>query len=93
MPRDIHNPRYAKHNPILNNIKKQFSGELFRPDHTDFMTTKEFAATQKSGIRDNELAQQFEMWIVGECVFAVTYASLILDKDAFAKASKEYFGT
>lgn len=93
MSRDIGNPRYAKHNPILNNIKKQFSGEMHRPDHTDFMTSSEFAATKRSGIRDNELGRQFEMWIVGECVFTVTYSEAIIDQDAWGKKSREYFGT
>lgn len=85
------NPRTAKNNPILQNIRQQFSGEVHRPGHMDFMTTLEFAATQRSGIRDNEIAQQFEMWIVGECVFTVSYDEVIMDKEAWNKKSKIYF--
>lgn len=84
--------KHAKLNPILQNIKEQISGEQHRPDHIDFMTTIEFAAMKRSGIRDNELGQQFEMWVVGEMVFKVTYDEAIADRHLFAKKSVEYFG-
>ena len=85
-------PRLAKNNPILANIKKQFSGEVHRPGHVNFMNSSEIAKAKVSGIRDNELGQQFELWLEGELVITVTYDEALADKDLFSKRQIEYFG-
>lgn len=37
-----------------------------RPDHPDFMDSAELAKIQFSGVRHNLLAQDWEIWILGE---------------------------
>lgn len=84
--------RLAKDNFILQNIKKQFSGEVHRPNHPNWMTSSEIAKAKISGIRDNEQGQQFELWLEGELVVKVTYDEAILDRNLFSKRQIEYFG-
>lgn len=57
------------------------------------MTSGEIAKNGISGIRDNELAAQFEVWIKGERVITVTYEQVMNDEHALDKAQAAYFGT
>lgn len=63
-----------------------------QPDHPDFMTSMELKKTKFSGMRDHKMAMCYEIWVVGEMVREVSYASVVMDPMAVTKAYVEYFG-
>ena len=82
-------PSQAKLNPILHNIKKQETEEFKRPNHPDFMTSAELRAAEWSGMRKNELALCYEIWIVGEVKKSIPFKEAT--DEALAKAHVEVF--
>lgn len=81
----------AKLNPILQNLKDVREGTFKRPNHPDFMTGNELQKNQFSGMRDNSITMEYEIWVVGEMVKAVTYSAVRADPFALTKAMMEYF--
>lgn len=81
----------AKLNPILQNLKDVREGTFKRPDHPDFMTGEELKKSSFSGIRDNTIGMQYEIWVVGEMVKSVSYVEIKSDPYALTKAQMEYF--
>lgn len=81
----------AKLNPILQNLKDVREGSFKRPGHPDFMTGDELKKSSFSGMRDNQLAMQYEIWVVGEMVKTVSHAAVRADPFALTKAMMEYF--
>lgn len=67
------------------------SGEQRRPDHTDFMTTAELKKIEFTGMRQNNMALQWEFWILGEMRKSVSFATVASDKFALTKAHRELF--
>lgn len=88
MPRTLPQRRLA---PILNNINKQISGESKRPDHLHFMRSDELAREKFSGVRQNNITEEVEVWVVGEIALRVTKADLLRNPD-LASIINEYFG-
>ncbi len=84
------NPATAKLNPILHNLHAQVTENFKRPLHPDFMTTEELKKLPFTGLRQNEIAQQVEFWIVGEIVASVTFAEMRSDPFAVAKMQAQY---
>jgi len=82
----------SKLNPILQGIRQQRTEEFRRPDHNDFMTTSELAKCRFSGVRDNVLASQYEIWVAGKAEVTVTYLAVAADPLALTKAYSELFG-
>lgn len=66
--------------------------EFNRPNHPDFMTTSELKKAGFSGMRDNRLIQQYEIWITGDMTRAVTYLAVADDPLAVTRAYSEVFG-
>lgn len=83
-------PSVAKRTiPLINHNAPTGSSE--RSNHADFKTTKELRDSKFSGMRHNAVARQWEFWIVGEMVRAVSEATVALDEFALTKAHIEVF--
>lgn len=80
----------AKLNPILHNLLRVTTDDFKRPNHPDFMTTAELKAFNFTGLRENKLASQFELWIVGEVVNTVSFEETMKDPFAVAKMQADY---
>lgn len=64
-----------------------------RPDHPDFMTHGELKKAEFSGLRNNSLTGEVEVWAVGELKETVTRNMLLLDPSlAIAQAIERVFG-
>lgn len=48
----------------MKNGKKE--EEFKRPDHNDFRTTSELKSLEFSGVRNNSITNEWEIWILGE---------------------------
>lgn len=86
----VYNPT-AKLNPVLDNLHKATTPTHKRPDHPDFMTSVELAKSEFTGMRQNNLAQQWEFWIAGEMRKSVSFEKVAADKFALTKAHLELF--
>lgn len=84
------NPSIAKLNPILHNLHAAVTENFKRPLHPDFMTTAELKALPFTGLRQNQIACQVELWIVGEVVDSVSFELMQKDPFAVAKMQAEY---
>lgn len=62
-----------------------------RPAHVDFMTTEEHKKNKTTGVRQNQNALQWEFWILGEMVRAVSFQEVQRDRHALTKAHYEVF--
>lgn len=58
-----------------------------RPDHPDFHTSSELKANQFSGVRQNSVAQEWEIWTLGD----LRAHGPIKDQDAFMRAYADVF--
>lgn len=64
-----------------------------RPDHPDFMTHGELKKHGFSGLRNNSMTGEVEVWAVGELKETVPKTALILDAQlAIAQAIERVFG-
>ncbi len=67
--------------------------EFKRPDHTDFMTSAELKAMRWSGVRQNSISEERELWIDGEIKFKVSFLAIqMTDEKAWLERYAEYFG-
>ena len=67
------------------------TGSSERPNHADFKTTEELKKDKFSGMRHNAMATQYEFWLVGEMVRAVSEEIVAMDEFALTKAHIEVF--
>ena len=58
--------------------QKKHELDFKRPDHPDFMDSSELRKLEFSGVRANKLAQQMEIWILGEVVKSMSMAEVYL---------------
>lgn len=84
-----------KENHKLNSIiASNFYGkteEFKRPNHPDFMVSSELKTLEWTGLRSNEVAMQWEFWILGEIRRTVTFAAVKNDPSLLGKAHVELF--
>ena len=62
-----------------------------RPDHNDFRTTYELKGVKFSGMRDNTLAGQYEIWVAGEILGTVSHEAASSDPLALTKKYADVF--
>lgn len=62
-----------------------------RPTHPDFMDSAELRAIKWSGMRQNNLSNCAEVWLLGECKKSISPADLVKDPHAVQKAMSEIF--
>lgn len=58
-----------------------------RPDHPDFHTSSELQKNQFSGVRQNNVAQEWEIWTLGD----LRAHGPLKDQDGFHKAYADVF--
>ena len=72
-----------KHNAKTENIK--------RPNHPDFMDSSELKKIKFTGVRPNQMALQWEFWILGNVEKTVSFVNVKNDKFALTRAHVELF--
>lgn len=78
----------AKNNPV--NISPRAKTENFkRPDHDSFKTAEELAKAKWTGMRENNLALEYEFWILGEIKARVHFS--IANEKKLAEVHMELF--
>lgn len=63
-----------------------------RPNHPDFMDSSELKKAEFSGLRQNSISGDMEIWVAGQRRKTVSLVSMQLDKHAVEKAYAEVFG-
>lgn len=63
-----------------------------RPNHPDFMDSSELKKLGFSGLRNNSITQDYEIWIDGEVVKRITLAERTLNPDIVKIRWEELFG-
>jgi hypothetical protein len=81
--------RNARDNPNFN--RKAPTGSFKRPNHNDFRTTDEHKKNKTTGVRKNDMALQWEFWILGEIKKTVSFKEVQADPQALKKAHMELF--
>jgi hypothetical protein len=66
--------------------------EFHRPDHKDFMTTRELIDAKHSGYRANSISNAMEIWVLGEIRATITPDDVNRDPEAISKAYAKVFG-
>lgn len=79
----------AKNNPLFD--RKAPTGKSKRPDHQDFWTTEECKQKKLTGIRQNNIAMQWEFWILGRVERTVSFAVVKKDPLALTRAHVDLF--
>lgn len=69
-----------------------FSGEERRSDHNDFATSRELVDRNFSGVRDNKIGEQREIWIDGNLAASMANSILILYPDKWEEMYRDVFG-
>ena len=81
--------KLAKNVPVIFKDKGNEDRMTFkRPDHPDFATESELKKQCWSGVRNNSITQEWEIWIDGER----RALGALKDKAAFEKAYADVFG-
>lgn len=62
-----------------------------RPSHPDFKTSSELKQMKFSGVRENNMALEYEFWVLGEIRKTVKYITARKDPLALQKAHMEVF--
>lgn len=78
----------------LNIIGSETTGKtegFKRPNHNDFATTAELKEREFTGMRKNELARQWEFWIIGEIRATVAFEIAEVDPTALSRMHVEVF--
>lgn len=75
--------------PII--VHNNPTGSERRPDHYDFMTSSELKRAEFSGMRQNQLAMQWELWLVGEIKGTVSFEAAAKDHLAVTRMHAEVF--
>lgn len=63
-----------------------------RPNHNDFATSAELRERKFSGIRNNSITHEQELWTCGSVVIAMRYDYMAQNPEAWNKAYANYFG-
>lgn len=73
-------------------VNRKAKTESFkRSNHNDFATTSELKERKFSGWRQNNVAQEAELWVDGEIVRRVTAVQIALDPLACEKVFADFF--
>jgi hypothetical protein len=73
-------------------VKRDAKTETFkRPNHPDFWDSSECKKNRFTGVRKNDMALQWEFWILGNMEKTVTYNEVALNPKALANAHVELF--
>ena len=70
---------------------KKREAEFKRPNHPDFMTTSELKKIKWSGLRNNSISGDTEIWIEGEIVKLITAFEKSSNKNAVEEAMQKQF--
>jgi hypothetical protein len=62
-----------------------------RPNHPDFQTSSELKSMGWSGIRNNSLTDEREVWVNGQCVLTMSNAMCSMMPQAWDKAYADVF--
>lgn len=62
-----------------------------RPNHPDFMTSEELKKKEFSGVRKNDIALQWEFWILGDMVRTVSFEAVVKDKYILTRVHCDVF--
>lgn len=81
-----------KKSPVVIFDRRSPTGKEKRPDHPDFRTTEEHKKAKLTGVRKNEMALQWEFWILGNIERTVSFDAVMKDKNALTKVHAELFG-
>jgi len=81
----------AKDRPVFKQFPSADKQTFKRPDHPDFLTTSELKKAEFSGLRNNSITNDMEIWILGEIVKIVTKQMVAADPEALNKAYAEVF--
>lgn len=71
--------------------KRRKDPHFKRPNHVDFMTSAEHKKNKTTGIRKNDMAMEYEFWILGEIVQKVSFKEVATTPEALEKAHLEVF--
>ena len=66
--------------------------EFKRPDHPDFLSSQELQKMQFSGVRQNSIAMDQELWILGEVKIRMSHLRLAIEPGAWEKEYAKVFG-
>lgn len=77
--------------PLVHSPKNQKTENFKRPDHPDFMTSSELKQIGFTGIRQNNLAVQWEFWVLGNVEKTVSFQDVARDSLALTRAHMEVF--
>ena len=77
--------------PIVGSPGSSKSESFKRPNHPDFMTSSELKKIEFTGIRQNNIALQWEFWILGNVERTVSFQAVKNDPLALTKAHMEVF--
>lgn len=68
------------------------SEEYKRSSHSDFATGKELSEANFSGVRHNSLANQLEIWVLGNLAGAMAYELAQSRPDLWESLYRDVFG-
>lgn len=77
--------------PIIESPGNTKTESFKRPDHPDFWTTEELKKKEFSGVRQNNIALQWEFWILGNMERAVSFEAVAKDKYILTKTHCDVF--
>lgn len=63
-----------------------------RPNHNDFATSAELRSRGFTGVRNNSITHEQELWVEGKVVIAMNYIYMLQNPGAWDKAYSEQFG-
>lgn len=63
-----------------------------RPNHNDFATSSELRDRKFTGVRNNSITLEQELWVDGKAVIVMSHTYMLAFPDAWDKAYAEYFG-
>lgn len=77
--------------PLTRSPKKTKTESFKRPNHPDFMDSSELKKIRFSGVRQNQMALQWEFWILGNVERTVSFADVAKDSLALTRAHVDLF--
>lgn len=73
-------------------MSKKIKDPVFkRPNHPDFKTSSELKQAKFTGLRENNMALEYEFWVLGEIRKTVKFIDAQKDPMALQKAHMEVF--
>ena len=83
--------QFKKTIPLIKSPRNQRTEKFKRPNHPDFMDSYELQKMKFSGVRQNQIALQWEFWILGKVERTVSFQDVANDSLALTRAHIDLF--